>query len=345
VKIVSLDLHAEASQMFVRDDSGEILREMRIPTNREQLRRAVSEIPGEKYVVFEEGPLSSMVSEALQDLAEEVVSCDPARNALIARDEDSDDERDARHLEKLFRLEAVRPVYIPEEPYLSLRSVLKHRTALQRSATGVKNRIKALARRCDVGAGGKTLYESEKRSTALQQIDSEQMQWQMKSLWRQLDMLSAELQESEREARKLTHRIPAVRRLRTIPGVGFVTSATLVAWIADPRRFKNRSALSAYGGLGLSQKETNWEPTGPAQASRRGNRQLKRVLFLAATAAGRTDSALGFRYRARRRQGWNEIRSKRDVARKILHISWALWRKGTEYDDELVNGPQIGSRS
>ena len=43
VKISSLDLHAEASQMFVRVKGGDILREMRISTNREQLRRALSE--------------------------------------------------------------------------------------------------------------------------------------------------------------------------------------------------------------------------------------------------------------------------------------------------------------
>lgn len=345
MNVVSLDLHAEATQMFVRDEDGKVLREMRIPTSREQLRRAVADVPGEKCVVFEEGPLASMVSAAVEDIAEEVVSCDPTRNALIARDEDSDDESDARHLEKLFRLEAVRPVYVPEEPYLSLRSVLKHRTALQRSATGVKNRIKALARRCDLSIRGDSLYKPETAARALKEMNSEQMQWQMKSLWRQLDMLSRQVRESERQARKLTRQVAVTERLRGIPGVGFVTSATLVAWIADPWRFKSRSALSAYAGLGLGQSVTSWEPTGPARASRRGNRQLKRVLFLAATAAGRTESALGLRYRFRRRQGWDEIRSKRDVARKVLLISWALWKKGTHYDDDLVNGPQIGNHS
>ncbi len=70
MRTASLGPEAQVSQMFVRNDCGEILREMRIPTNWEQLRRAVSEVSGQKYVVSEAGPLSSMVIEALQDLAE-----------------------------------------------------------------------------------------------------------------------------------------------------------------------------------------------------------------------------------------------------------------------------------
>lgn len=344
MKVVSLDLHAEASQMFVSDENGEVLLETRVPTDGQELRRIVSAIPGPKHVVFEEGPLSATISEALEDVAEQVISCDPTHNALIARDEESDDERDARHLEKLFRLQAVRPVYVPREPYRSLRSLLNRRLTLQRSATAVKNRIKALAHRWGLHAEGKRLYKKGTRREALQEISGESMRWQMQSLWRELDMLDSEVSQSEGAIRNLTNRIPVVRHLQEVPGVGQVTSATMVAWIANPYRFKTRNALSAYAGLGLGQGVTNWQPVGRARASRRGNRHLKRVLFLAAGAAGRTDSALGFRYRARCRSGWEEVRAKRDVARKILHISWAMWKKGTHYQDSLVNGPQIGSQ-
>ncbi|MFO7956137.1 MAG: IS110 family transposase [Candidatus Brocadiia bacterium] len=344
MKVVSLDLHAETTQMFVSDENGQVLLEMPVPTEPKQLRRVVSAIPGPKCVVFEEGPLSALIRDALGEVAQEVVSCDPAYNALIARDEDSDDERDARHLEKLFRLQAVRPVYIPPEPYLSLRSLLSHRLALQQSATAVKARIKALARRCGVATGGRRLYQRRQRREVLPEMASESMQWQIQSLWRVLDALGREVGQGERAVRRLTRGIPVVARLQQIPGVGPIVSATLVAWIADPWRFRNRNALTAYAGLGLGQGATNWQPVGPARASRRGNRQLKRVLFLAAVAAGRSRSALAFRYHARRAEGWDAARAQRDVARKILHIAWALWKKGGDYDDSLVNGKQIGGQ-
>lgn len=341
MKVVSLDVHKDASQMVVSDGNGNVLKEMRVPTSRTQLRRAVCAVEGEKHVIFEEGPLSVLVFDALEDVAEKVVSSDPAYNALIARDEDSDDERDARNLAKLYEIQAVREVYVPREPYVSLRSVLSHRRTVRQMATATKNRIKALARRNGLGTEGKRLYESGQRESFLTQIPTGAMRWQMQSLWRMLDGLEVELTKSKRQLAKITKRLPVVERLQSIPGVGPITSATIVARVVNPGRFKSRKALSAYAGLGLGQGVTNWQPLGPARASRRGNRELKRVLFLAAGAAARTRTALGERYRVRQRQGWSEPRAKRDLARKILYISSALWKKGTEYQDRLVNGPQI----
>jgi hypothetical protein len=44
-------------------------------------------------------------------------------------------------------------------------------------------------------------------------------------------------------------RLPVVKRLKTVPGVGPVTRRTIVAWLVVPGRFKSRKALSAYGGV------------------------------------------------------------------------------------------------
>ena len=106
-------------------------------------------------------------------------------------------------------------------------------------------------------------------------------------------------------------------------------------------RFKNRRALSAYAGLGLGQGITNWQPTGRAQASKRGQRQVKRVLFLAAQAAIHTNnSAFAKRYRARLSSGWDERKALRDIARCILSTARALWTTRKAYDDALATVPQ-----
>jgi len=131
-----------------------------------------------------------------------------------------------------------------------------------------------------------------------------------------------------------------VERLCTIPGVGPVIARTLVGWIAEPTRFKSRSALYSYAGLGLGQGWTNWQPVGRARASRRGNRCVKRALFLAARSASRGHSALARRYQARREEGWEDRKAIRDLARVILKIAVLLWRKGATYDDAAVSVPR-----
>ena len=104
MKTIALDVHTGQSQMDVVSEDGEVLLERQVATEPAELRRAVEAISGPKRVVFEEGPLSAMIRDALDGVAEEIVSCDPTRNALIARAEDSNDERDAHRLATLSRL-------------------------------------------------------------------------------------------------------------------------------------------------------------------------------------------------------------------------------------------------
>ncbi len=309
MKIVALDVHSECSQMTVAsEETGEVLLELKVPTRPEDLRRVVGGIPGPKRVLFEEGPMSGLIRDALEGLAEEVVSCDPTRNALVARAEDSSDERDARRLIVLNRARATHPVFVPPEPYRTLRSLLHYDHRLARAVTGVKNGIKAAFRRQGIHCRGVRVYGRTGRSEAL---------------------------------KKQVRGMDAVRRLQTIPGVGPVTARTLVAWVVDPLRFRSRKALSSYGGLGLGQGFTNRQPTGRARASKRGRRELKRALFLAARGAIRSKgSALARRYEARLASGWEDRKAIRDIARCILFIARSVWITGKEYQDARVSVPQ-----
>jgi transposase len=339
VKVVSLDVHAEASQLAVVDESGEVQFEMKVPTEPEALRAVVAGIRGPKRVVFEEGPLSAMVHDALKDLCEEVVSCDPAHNALIAQSEDASDERDARRLGQLAQLNAVRPVYVPPEPYRTLRSVLAHDHRIQETMTEIRNRIHALCRRQGIRCRGPAIDRRRERGAVLSQMANPALRWQMESLYRQLDALRIERIGGRRVVSRWTRKLPQIARLEGIPGVGPITARTLVGWIAGPERFKSRSALTSYGGLGLGQGRTNWKPVGRARASTRGNREIKRVLFLAAHAAAKSDSRLAERYAARLQAGWKPDKAIRDLARLILQIACVLWRKRLDYDDRRVSVP------
>jgi transposase len=284
--------------------------------------------------------LTGMISDAVRDLVDEVISCDPAHNALIARAEDANDERDARRLGELARLGSVRSVYVPQEPCRSLRSLLVYDLGLAGQLGGVRNKIKGLCRRNGIPSAGTRVYGQSGRKQAMAKLGSAAMRWQMESLCRVMDTLEAERGSTAKRINGLAKKAGPVDRLCTIPGVGPVVARTLVGWIADPKRFKSRSALYSYAGLGLGQGWTNWQPVGAARASRRGNRGVKRALFLAARAASRGHSALARRYQARREEGWNDRRAMRDLARVILKIAVLLWRKGTTYDDAAVSVPR-----
>jgi len=281
VKTVSLDVHADASQVAVVSEEGEVQFETKVKTERDALRTIVAGVPGPKRVVFEEGPLSGSLHDWLADLCEETISCDPSRNALIARSEDANDERDARRLATLARAGALHPVYVPDEPYRTLRSLVVADHRLQRLIAALKNRIGGLCRRH--GAGSRqAVWRRAGRGKALSAMPNGAVRWQLESLYRQLDAMRRERVAMHRVIQRWTRPLRIVRRLQTIPGVGPITARTLVAWIADPRRFENRRALSGYGGLGLGQGWTNWKPVGRARASKPdGNATRRRATWRA----------------------------------------------------------------
>lgn len=344
MKTVALDVHSESSQMTVVSPAGEILLEMKLATQPEDLRRVIAGIDGPKRVVFEEGPMSGMIQDALAGVAEEIISCDPTRNALVARSEDKSDERDALRLAMLWRAQAIHPVYVPPEPYRTLRSLVRYDHALGKGITGVKNRIKALCRRLGIRCRGVRVYSDAGRKEALEQIPDAALRWQAKSLYRQLATLRTERLRARGVLLRQSRKFPEIERLKSIPGVGPVIARTIVAWVVDPHRFKSRSALSSYGGLGLGQGWTNWHPINRAHASKRGQRELKRVLFIAARGALLGENSLTRRYQARIRSGWEDRKAIRDVARCILMIARAVWITGRAYDDVMVNVPEMKSR-
>ena len=339
MKTVTLDAHSGESQMAVVMETGEVVYETRVETTREALRRAVGGVTGPKRVVYEEGPLSAMIHDALKDVAEEVISCDPTRNALIATAEDSSDERDARRLAMLHRLGATHRVHVVEEPYRTLRSLVHHDYKRAQDVTRVKNQIKALFRRWGIRVRGAGVYRSAGRKEMRKELPKGRVRWQLDSLGRLLDAFRLERLRAQRMIAKQARPIGAVKRLKTIPGMGPKTTPAIVAWIAGPERFKSRNALSSYAGLGLKQDVTHWEMVGHAHASKRGNRELKRALLLAARGALKGTSALRRRYDARREAGWEDRKAIRDIARTILFIACAIWQKRREYDDAKVKVP------
>lgn len=341
--IVSLDVHSESSQLVAMNQDGEIFIEMKVATKTDELRRVIEGIKGRKRVVFEEGPMSGMIHDALVDIVDEIISCDATQNALIASSEKKSDESDARWLARLAKLHMINPVYIPREPYRTLRSILVHDYNLMKKVTGIKNQIKAMCRRNKISYQGTSVYAGKNRPDLLKQLPNPTLRWQMEGLYREYDMLRVERVGAHRVMGRLCSDMPHVELLKTIPGIGNLIARTLVGWIVDPSRFPTRSKLGAYAGLGLGQGFTNWQALAPARASKRGQRMLKRVLFLAANAAIKGDNALARRYKARIQAGWDHRKAMRDIARKILFIAVGMMEHGGEYKNNLVNTKFDGS--
>ena len=116
-------------------------------------------------------------------------------------------------------------------------------------------------------------------------------------LARQLTALRAQREEVAKEVERLVLAHPLHPVLTSMPGVGVRTAARLLIDVVS-RAFASAAHLAAYAGLAPVTRRSGSSIRGELP-SRRGNKQLKRALFLSAFAALRYPISRAYYARAR----------------------------------------------
>ncbi len=128
-----------------------------------------------------------------------------------------------------------------------------------------------------------------------------------------------------------------IELLDDMPGVGFITAATLVAEIGDFSLFKSPKALVAFFGIDPSVNQSGKFTGDRNKISKRGTRFGRRVLFTVAMASIRT-TRNGQPINAVLREYYQKkcVTKKKKVAlvavmHKLLHYMFAVLRDGKPY--------------
>lgn len=120
------------------------------------------------------------------------------------------------------------------------------------------------------------------------------------------------------------------QRLRSAPGCGPLTSAHLATLL--PRlQPSNADALISYVGLDPKPRESGrWR--GQRKLSKQGPAETRRLLYLAAKAAARTQPEWQTRYQALLDQGRAPTEAVNILARRLLKILYAMYKHGSVYE-------------
>ena len=124
----------------------------------------------------------------------------------------------------------------------------------------------------------------------------------------------------------------AQRLLRSIPGIGVTTAAALVAYVGDVNRFPSPEKLVAYIGMDCRVHESGASIKGKGYISKRGNRYLRRMLFNAAFIARQKNPDLKTYFKKKTGEGKHYFSALCAVERKLIHLIWAVWKRGTPYE-------------
>lgn len=120
--------------------------------------------------------------------------------------------------------------------------------------------------------------------------------------------------------------------LHTIPGIGMIAAATILAEIGDINRFKSSSALVAFAGIDPTVRQSGEFSSAHNHMSKRGSPYLRHAIFLAATTCSFHNSPLNAYYKKKRDQGKHHLTATGAVARKLTTVIYAVLRDGKPYE-------------
>ena len=158
----------------------------------------------------------------------------------------------------------------------------------------------------------------------------------LEGLWRQLEQSEQTEKEILAAARDQAKQYPEIKYFEAIPGIGFISAATISAILETPHRFADKRKVWMYAGLGLMKKSSGGKIYSE-KLTTNYNHLLKYTLKQAAEVAIRaTDNPFRRKYLDMTLlHGIAPHRAKLTIARDILATMWAMWRKGEKYNPEI----------
>jgi transposase len=335
---IGVDVHCKFSEVAAVNAMGKIIHRGRCATTIPALVEELAKVPRPRCVVFEEGPLADWLGRNLRGRVDDLVICEPRRNRLIARDGDKDDPLDAAKLAQLYRGGYVKAVHHGDS---LAGAIFKQHVGLYHDAVRQRVRealrISSLVRRHGVFVREKAFRDPADRSALLARLPaSRTLAADLRWLWRGYDVMAAVEARMRRRLVKLAQKVEVVRRFVAVPGIAWIRAATLYVWLDTPWRFRSKSALWKYLGIGLERRRSG---NGPERLGVPAivNRALKSTILGAAkSAVAQDDNPFADQHRRWIKAGLSSKLARRNVARSVAATLWGLWKNGSAYRPEWV---------
>jgi transposase len=275
--------------------------------------------------------LATYGREAGIDLTVDVL--DARRLRVIAESVCKTDAVDARVLNELACSNLRLPVcYLPDDEEFALREHLRARSDLVRIRTMFKNRVHALLHRRAILTPQADLFAAAGREF-LRQLSLDEAGRTILIRYLdgvdQIDRLVRESTASLRELSRAPRWSKPVALLQTMPGVGLVTSLTILAELGNLKRFPSRAAVANYAGLIPVIRDSN-EKHFAGRITRRGSMHLRAVLVEAAwMAEPRVPAYHDLFHRVQQKKGKGTAIVA--VARRMLEDAYTILKKGEAF--------------
>jgi transposase len=342
-KYIGMDVHKETISIAVLNSAGKLVMETVIESRAITIVQFVEGLRGDLHVTLEEGTWAAWLYDLLRPYVNEVLVCDPRKNALLKVGNKSD-RIDARKLAELLYLNKLTPVYHGEHGVRALKELSRSYLTISGDVARVMTRLKAVYRSWAIPCAGKQVYAPRHRAQWLGKISEAGVRRRAEFYYQQLDELRRLRQQVRRELLVESGKHGASKLLCQIPSIGPIRAAQLIAILQTPHRFRTKRQLWAYGGLAIETHSSadhryveGQLRSSKRQVSLRGlnrnhNHDLKNIFKGAAIIAATKAGPFQEFYAALVAKGMRPEMARLTLARKIAAITLIVWKKGVSFD-------------
>jgi transposase len=211
----------------------------------------------------------------------------------------------------------------PKPIYKRLRQLTRERGQLVEERTMVKNQLHA------------------------EQAEAEPNKGSVERIKKRIVFLNKQELEIKAEIVILTKQDESIQKslglLTSLPGVGQLTAAIILAETNGFELIRNKRQLTSYAGLDVREKQSGTSVKGKPRISKKGNKYLRKAMHMPALTAIRHDERFkGIFARLVSKHG---IKMKAAVAvqRKLLEMMYIIYKTNTPYDKDYLKKDEAES--
>lgn len=345
-----VDLHYVSSTFSFLTAQGEIQQTIEIKTDKPVIEKLLGNYRHEKIAyAFESGNMATYFHRIVSQLAntQRIHVVHPYKFKVISDSKHKNDKEDSLKLAKgLLKDYLPTPVYVKSEICRQIKFLLNIRRRMVNTRAKLILQAKSVLRSFGVKESQRSLTTTRGFNRVINNLAGEPFYQQM------MGTLSIECERENQKIEKVEQQIKDLinqsfkhefELLNSIPGISFVTAATLLSVIDDIKRFERAGQFSSYCGLTPSEHSSG-EKIRHGRITKEGVKELRWLLTQSAWIIVRVKKGQDARVEKLKKKFYrlsckqkSTAKAVSAIARHLSRIVFGVLKNDTPYCGDLMN--------